>query len=501
MISNAFGNTQFGPCFAVIMGMGISDSYQRRKPEESVLYKVVQNNLATFHENAETRGQIIPRFVKQEFESFLDCGILAKGFVRVACQECKKEHVVAFSCKNRGWCPSCGGRRMNERAAFLVDYVFPRAPVRQWVLSLPIRLRYLMAYNAKLCAEILNIFIRQIERWYRFCAKAELALDSVSQAQCGSVTFIQRFDSALRLNVHFHAAFLDGIYFEDDGVVEFFAMPNPSDEDVAKVAIDIRRKTFELLEQNGLEFEDPYSYDESQLYLAQLSQASIKNMAADGSRAGLPTQRLYAFPEMANVDFTSTRCANINGFSLHANVRIKSSQRKKLEKLCRYIARAPISNDRLHQLPDGRIKYDLKRPWSDGSTSFVFEPQEFLARLVPLVPPPRVNQVRFHGVFAPNASLRPFVVPQNVSERDSGRPKNYCWSELMRRAFEFDVLVCPSCGGQMKLIASIMDRETIAAILNCVGYPADSPEPSPSQTEQYLIEYEYNTDDDYIDAA
>ena len=80
----------------------------------------------------------MPDFVKAEFDAFLECGILAHGFLRLRCADCAHEKLVAFSCKRRGFCPSCGARRMAETAAHLVDHVIPRVPVRQWVLSFPI---------------------------------------------------------------------------------------------------------------------------------------------------------------------------------------------------------------------------------------------------------------------------------------------------------------------------------------------------------------------------
>jgi hypothetical protein len=61
---------------------------------------------------------------------------------------------VAFSCKKRGFCPSCTGRRMADVAGHLVDEVFPAVPMRQWVCSLPWRLRYAMGYDRKLCADV-----------------------------------------------------------------------------------------------------------------------------------------------------------------------------------------------------------------------------------------------------------------------------------------------------------------------------------------------------------
>ena len=86
-------------------------------------------------------GRGLPRFVEQEFREFLGCGVLARGFARVRCDDCGLNRLVPFSCKGRGFCPSCGGRRMAERAAHLVDHLFPPVPVRQWTLSLPHRRR------------------------------------------------------------------------------------------------------------------------------------------------------------------------------------------------------------------------------------------------------------------------------------------------------------------------------------------------------------------------
>jgi hypothetical protein len=83
--------------------------------------------------------------VKDEFDSFFSCGILAHGFLRLRCVGPKQDQFLAFSCKRRGFCPLCGAKRMSETAAYLVDHVIPSVPVRQWVLSLPIALRVLLA--------------------------------------------------------------------------------------------------------------------------------------------------------------------------------------------------------------------------------------------------------------------------------------------------------------------------------------------------------------------
>ncbi|TMA82461.1 MAG: hypothetical protein E6J72_02650 [Deltaproteobacteria bacterium] len=121
--------------------------YRPRAAEHTVLHALVRDHLATFLRAADADGRGLPAFVEQEFRDFLTCGVWARGFARFQCAECHAERLVPFSCKGRGFCPSCGGRRMAERAAHLVDRVIPTVPVRQWVLSLPHRLRYLLIWD------------------------------------------------------------------------------------------------------------------------------------------------------------------------------------------------------------------------------------------------------------------------------------------------------------------------------------------------------------------
>jgi len=109
-------------------------AYARRQPETTVLYGVVREHLATLIDRARDRsehGSGYPRFVERELEKFLSCGLLCRGFVRVRCTSCAEERLVAFSCKTRGFCPSCTSRRMSGTAAHLVGNVLPAVPYRQ----------------------------------------------------------------------------------------------------------------------------------------------------------------------------------------------------------------------------------------------------------------------------------------------------------------------------------------------------------------------------------
>ena len=110
--------------------------YELRRSEDTVLYQPVQEHLETFLAEVEREtGAGLPEFVEEEFDAFLECGILAHGFLRLRYADCAHERLVAFSCKRRGFCPGCGARRMAETAAYLVDHVILRVPVHQWLLS------------------------------------------------------------------------------------------------------------------------------------------------------------------------------------------------------------------------------------------------------------------------------------------------------------------------------------------------------------------------------
>lgn len=121
--------------------------YERHRPEESLLYQVVSRNMQSFFKKCEESGHPVPKFIKKEFESFLRCGVLSYGFARVYCQTCKNDRLIGFPCKKRGFCASYLSRRMSEISGHLIDEVIPQIPTRQWVLSVPAPLRYLLAYD------------------------------------------------------------------------------------------------------------------------------------------------------------------------------------------------------------------------------------------------------------------------------------------------------------------------------------------------------------------
>ena len=137
-------------------------SYERHEPEKTLLHHVVSEHLEPFLEHSRSVGAPVARFVEREIRAYLECGVLAHGFLRVQCDACGHDRLVAFSCKRRGFCPSCGGRGMADTAAHLVDRVLPEVFVRQWVLTLPYPLRYRCAWNARLTNEVLRCFLLSV---------------------------------------------------------------------------------------------------------------------------------------------------------------------------------------------------------------------------------------------------------------------------------------------------------------------------------------------------
>ncbi len=138
----------------------------RHRPEDTVLYQAVAAHWPAFHERAASQGGL-PKFVVKEFEEYLDCGRLDRGCLRLECRECGYSELVAFSCKQRGFCPSCIGRRMAETAVHLEERVLPRVPIRHWICSLPWGLRALLGYDRKLCAEVVSGFMKEVDRSLR----------------------------------------------------------------------------------------------------------------------------------------------------------------------------------------------------------------------------------------------------------------------------------------------------------------------------------------------
>jgi hypothetical protein len=183
--------------------------YRRRRPERTPLYRVVQGHFETYLalvREGQCDAEGVPAYVEREFRRYLECGILAHGFARAFCEACQHEFLIAFSCKGRGVCPACNARRMVETAAHLADHVMPRLPVRQWVLSVPKRLRYFLQTDAAVQTLALHLFLSTVERGLRRACP-----DAGPTSRIGAVAFIHRFGALLNAHGHFHCVVVEGV--------------------------------------------------------------------------------------------------------------------------------------------------------------------------------------------------------------------------------------------------------------------------------------------------
>ena len=243
-----------------------------------------------------------------------------------------------------------------------------------------------------------------------------------------------------------------------------------------------------LVEEQGMTYLADPDPDSA---LTPLQAAACTYRIAFGPRAGQKVLTLQNVPNRMTPS-TSPRCVNARGFSLHAEVRCAINQRHQLEHLCRYITRPAIANKRLKRSSAGDVVLQLKSPYHDGTTHIVMEPLEFMQRLAALVPRPRLHLIRFHGVLAPNAKLRPQIIPSapvNANDkladhgdaRPPSAPARLRWAQLLKRVFDIDIERCSHCCGPLTIIAAILDPAAIAKILSHLGLPIRAPPRAPAR--------------------
>ena len=428
-------------------------AYDRRCPADTPLYRAVQNHLETSlalcRDDWEEEG--ISPHAERELRRYLECGILAYGFARARCGECGHDFLVAFSCKGRGVCPSCNARRMAETAAHLVDHVLPPVPVRQWVLSVPKRLRYHLEKDRAVLNTTLRIFLDEIER--HLCAHSPGAGPG---ARTGAVAFLHRFGSSLNRHTHFHVCVIDGVFEADSHEqVRFLEVDTLDAQDAEAVQARVRRRILRACQRQGI-----------------LDKDERKDMEQWGHGGG---------------------------FSLDATVRIEANDRHGLERLLRYCARPPFAAERLEEIDVHRLLYRLPKPGPDGRTQLILTPLELIARIAALVPPPRQHRHRYYGVLAPNAPLRaavtalalqavvtPPVVPakppgDDPTEAPYRSSARYLWAMLLARIYAVFPLICPNCGAEMRIVAFITEATTVRRVLEHIGEPATPPPIAPAR--------------------
>ena len=298
--------------------------------------------------------------------------------------------------------------------------------------------------------------------------------------QTGAVTLIQCFGSALNLNIHFHMLFLDGVYSANDTGLRFRRTSAPTKDELNHLTHIITHRVARCLEREGLLVRDAGNTyltgngvdEDPESPLNHLLGSSITYRIALGPQQGRKVFTLQTLPNLQSDELAEV--GETAGFSLHAGVATEANDRSKLERLCRYITRPLVSTKRLSLTRNGRVSYQLKTPWRNGTTHVIFEPLNFISRLASLVPRPRINLTRFHGVFAPNSQYRAHVTRRDKGKKPvtpgetrtpDGQRSAMTWARRLKPVFGIDIETCSECGGAVRIIASIEDPAVIHKIL------------------------------------
>ena len=320
----------------------------------------------------------MPAFVRRAVDHFLACGDPNAGFIALKCPACGAECALAFSCKGRGLCPSCGARRMHDVAHHLVTRVLPAVPVRQYVLSPPSELVALLAARGEALSALSRIFVESVFSGIRKRSGPKLS--------CGSVVVFQRFNKALTVYPHLHVLVLDGGYVEhEDGALDFVDDTTPAPIDLRKIEARVEERFTRWLKRHGFVEEDepPKARPDDGWWSAA---------AHEPSGLLAPVERKRNF-----------------GFEVHAAVRVAAEDETGRARLCRYVMRPPLAQAQLKLIDDERVRLTFRNPTRSGQRSNRPAPPGFdapsrLARPTPAAAPDSIH--RRLGTSRPTSSRR-----------------------------------------------------------------------------------------------
>lgn len=395
---------------------------------------------------------------------FLECGVARFGVVRFLCGSCGKDLFVPFSCKKRGACPSCDAKRSTVTTSRTLEELLPRVPYRQWVLTVPKRLRYFVHRDSALAGEICRALSGALTKFYRDVADT----DSAPSAAPAQLLFLQRFGSSVNLHLHVHAVVSDGVFAVGDGKASgrllFAPAREPSAGDIERLTEALRRRL-------------------------------LKRFAVLGAIPQEVAEEMLAWPN--------------GGFSLDASVRVEAEDRTGLQRLLGYCTRPAISLRRLeYRAGEERVRYRPLKGREGSPRLLEWTPVEFLRRFSRLIPPPRKNLVRYAGALGPRSVLRPKVsaaaraqatyqellagwgspapleaatafARQGARRALSAALK--AWAACLRRVFEVEPIICPVCGVDLQPVAAILDDREIERLLRHLGLPAELPRTRPAR--------------------
>jgi hypothetical protein len=399
--------------------------YQPRNPRASGHFRCVQDHFEQlemlWQDRYASRYGFWRPYVIDVIYRYLECGDLHFGFARVKCQDCGHEYLLAYSCKRRHFCPSCHQKRVIEFGEWLCNQVLKSVAHRQWVFTIPKRLRIYFMFNRKLLAKLSRC------AWKVLSAYLKQAVP-FDDAMPGAAIAVHRFGDFQQFNPHLHLIATDGCFYSNDG---FMVSPKPEAKDLEDM---FRHEVLKMLKAEG-----------------KINNAVIENML----------------------------CWHHSGFNVYCGPTIWPNDDQGLEDLACYIIRACFSQQRMTYIPakdslDGQAKVIYKS--KDGRVSKTFEALDWLAQLVTHIPNKGEQMVRYYGYYsnksrgmrkkAGSADQVPALVESSVSSVAFRRN----WARLIQKIYQVHPLLCPKCQGAMKVIAFIENNMLIKKILKHLGF-------------------------------
>jgi hypothetical protein len=389
--------------------------YRPRNPRATSLYRLLEAHYETvkglWEERFERRYGFWRGFYDTAVARYLDCGLFESGFARVRCTSCPNEFLVAFSCKGRGLCPSCGAKRAAIFSELLQNQILADVPHAQWVFSIPKMLRPYFLHHRELLGDMARIA-------YETVREMMVAAVDEPDARPGMIGVIQTFASSLKWNPHVHTIASRGGWTPGG---EWIPVPYVDEH---RAELLFRHKILTLLRDRGL-----ISQDRIDVLLSWRH----------------------------------------SGFSVHNRTTVYPADTEGLHKLACYLMRAPVNLSRLRFDPDSRLLVYEPKPGHELNDDALTDPLEFLARVLTHIPETNKHLVHFYGAYANR--IRHYYREQ-IHPNDKAKPApprraaNKRWAELIYRIYEVDPLTCTQCGGVMTILAFITDTHTIRTILD-----------------------------------
>ena len=376
--------------------------------------------------------------IKEVVERYLDCGNPHCGFARIRCPDCGEERLLYFSCRSRGFCPSCHSKRLEEWGEWMRETLLLDVPHRQVVFVIPKMLRIFFKYKRRLLGDLCRAAVNALLKYLQATTGTEL--------RPGIVASIQTFGRKINFHVHLHFLVTEG---GEDSEGRFHHLASFQDSLLAEF---FSREVFALLLREGL-----------------ISEAVVEKIAS----------------------------WRHSGFSVHSKVRAET--RQEAERVGKYMIRPLLSLQRLSlDEREGKVCYR----YGEGAEEVErMDYLEFIARTTSHIPDKGQVTLRYYGLYG-NAhrgkvgKAQPDKNPFIIIEEESPRVPRRGWAEMIRKVYEVNPMACPKCQAEMRIIAFITDYAVVDRIINHLKlkFVAERPPPPHLVSQEFFLDSEASAD-------